>query len=311
MPSFKSTLTEEQRWQVLTYVWSLGTIGTAPPTAPTPVTPQLEHGVLPDCFRCHTRVLVGHDKLGTGSAACLVCHSSTKMGWFRLVDGTEITRDESPRLCGQCHNDKYDAWQKGLHGVLARDTVVVGIPINVKPKCVDCHEPHQPQLSLATGSSFPPLSTGDGKLDCLSCHVKILKGHDKLGEGSASCWSCHLSTEMSTFHLAGGDTRLSASDSTKLCAQCHQERYKAWNEGTHGVPAWKEGEPLLFGSEKVPCVNCHEPHQPQVPLVNITKPHPIPTPAPPQAPLQLMAIVGAAMAIVTVLGIAVTRGEGQ
>jgi hypothetical protein len=34
MPALKSTIPEEQRWQVLTYIWSLG--GTAPVSTPTP-----------------------------------------------------------------------------------------------------------------------------------------------------------------------------------------------------------------------------------------------------------------------------------
>ncbi|MEK7353084.1 MAG: cytochrome c, partial [Chloroflexota bacterium] len=55
MPAYKNSLSDQQRWQVLTYVWSLG----AGPTtvALTPVSPTLEHGALPDCFRCHTRSL--------------------------------------------------------------------------------------------------------------------------------------------------------------------------------------------------------------------------------------------------------------
>ena len=50
MPSYKSSLSETQRWQVLTYAWSLGA-GPAKETASQEVIPQLEHGSLPDCFR--------------------------------------------------------------------------------------------------------------------------------------------------------------------------------------------------------------------------------------------------------------------
>ena len=311
MPAYSSTLSEKQRWQVLTYVWSLGR-GAIIET-PSQTTPQLEHGALPDCFRCHTRALTkGHDALGSGSAACLTCHSSTQMGMLRLFDGTDIPQTDSPKLCGQCHPDRYAAWQKGTHGVLTRENGTVGIPTNVKPKCADCHDPHQPRMSLTTGTTVPSLKSNEnGKLECLSCHVRELKGHDKLGSGSEACWACHLSTEMTTFHLAGGDARLSTSESTKLCGQCHQDRYQNWSEGTHGVPAWKEGEPAIFGGEKVICANCHDPHQPQVPLLNITKPHPAPTPSPPPPPLQLLAILGISLVITTGIGIAVTRGERQ
>ena len=309
MPAYKSNLSEAQRWQVLAYIWGLGA-GPIDQNAHQPeVIPQLEHGALPDCFRCHTRSLRdGHDKFGAASAGCLTCHSSTRMGKLHLFDGTDIERSDSPKLCGQCHSDKYDAWQKGTHGTLARNTNGSGIPTNVKPRCADCHDPHQPKMSV-TGTSLPSLvSTKGGKLDCLSCHVRALKGHDKLGTGSAACWACHLSTEMTTLHLSGQDTGFPLADSVKLCAQCHQKRYQDWVDGTHGVPAWKEGEPAIFGSEKVRCTNCHDPHQPQIPLLNITKPHPAPTPDAPAPPLQLLAVVGISLALTTAVGIAVTRG---
>ncbi len=34
MPPYKSSLSEEQRWQTLTYLWSLGKVVTPPPTEP-------------------------------------------------------------------------------------------------------------------------------------------------------------------------------------------------------------------------------------------------------------------------------------
>ena len=309
MPAYVSALSDEKRWQVLTYIWSLGE-GPAKEIPPV-VSPPLEHGALPECFRCHTRALTeGHSKLGIGSDACLICHSSTKMGLLRLFDGNDIPRTDSPKLCGQCHSDRYAAWQKGDHGLLPKDSVAAGIPTNVRPKCADCHNPHQPKITLTPETVIPTNAlTEDGKLNCLACHVRVLKGHDKLGTANAACWSCHSSTEMTSLHLANDEAKLPLSSSTPLCAQCHQSRYKSWTEGTHGVPAWKEGEPGIFGSEKVKCTNCHDPHQPQMPLVNITIPHPVPAPEPPPPPLQLLAIVGISLLLATVIGIAITRGE--
>ena len=309
MPAYKNNLTEEQRWQVLTYIWNLGTGPAAPPAHI--VQPQLEHGALPDCFRCHTRALTGgHETLGSGSAACLTCHSSTTMGMLKLFNGTEIPRSDSPELCGECHPDKYDAWQKGTHGVVSTSATVDGIPTNVRPKCADCHNPHQPQM-VVTGTSLPSQAAiNSGKLDCLSCHVRTLKGHDKLGQGSAACWACHLPTEMTQLHLSGQDTGFPLSDSVQLCAQCHQERYQDWLDGTHGVPAWKEGEPAIFGGEKVKCTNCHDPHEPQMPLLNLTKPHPAPVQSSPPPPTQLLAIIGISALAAAGIGIAISKGGG-
>lgn len=45
MPPFKASLSEEQRWQVLTYMWSLGAAPTPPGPTPSP-TPPLDEGAL-------------------------------------------------------------------------------------------------------------------------------------------------------------------------------------------------------------------------------------------------------------------------
>lgn len=159
-------------------------------------------------------------------------------------------------------------------------------------------------LSISTASaedeSSPPL-------DCLSCHTKILKGHDKLGEGSEACRACHSGTQMGVLHLAGGETQFPLSDFPRLCAQCHQKRFEAWNEGTHGVSAWKEGSTEVRGNEKAKCVSCHEPHQPQIVLSNITRPHPPPAPPPPPPAIDPLIIVGTTLVIMTVAVIVVMR----
>jgi len=300
-------------------VWLAGTIVIAVASFLTvPLTPTVnaapdESKPPLDCLRCHTRVLKGHDKLGSGNEACWVCHDSTDMKMLRLLDETRLSLANSPQLCGQCHQKRYEAWQEGTHGVLARKEGEPGIPGVMKPKCSDCHEPHQPQMALPYISKPSTLPAPDSRppLDCVSCHAKILRGHDKLGEGSEACWTCHYNTEMTTLHLAGGATQFPLSDSSRLCAQCHQKRYEAWQKGIHGVPAWKEGEPGIPGAEKVKCVNCHEPHQPQIALLNITKPHPLPAPSPPPPPSGLLIMLGISLLLIIVVGVAVVkRGEG-
>ncbi len=149
----------------------------------------------------------------------------------------------------------------------------------------------------------------DATLDCLSCHTKVLKGHDKLGPGSEACWSCHYPTEMTTLHLASGETRFPLSDFPRLCAQCHQKRYEAWIRGTHGV-AWQEGQPTIPGTDRVECAYCHEPHQPQIALLDITKPHPLPAPSAPSPPTGPLIMLGISLLLILAVGVAVlTRGE--
>ncbi|MBI2979917.1 MAG: hypothetical protein HYY41_03715 [Chloroflexi bacterium] len=262
-----------------------------------------------ECLKCHTRVLTGHDKLGTGSQACWVCHDNTDMGKLRLLDKTQLARSNSPPICGQCHTTKYDAWSEGKHGVVTHQEGISTITGATGLRCTACHDPHQPQMPLLTTPVLPSPLKG-GTLDCLNCHVRVLKGHDKLGEGSQACLACHDNQRMGVLHLAGGETRFFLSDYPQLCSQCHQARYQAWAAGTHGVPSWTEEEYGPGYNEKVRCIGCHNPHQPQIVLTNITKPHPSPTPPPPPPPTELLVMVGISFIVVIGTGIIIVRQRG-
>ena len=280
-------------------------------TAPVSAAPE-EKAPL-DCLSCHTRVLKGHDKLGEGSKACWVCHDSTKIGILRLLNGTQLPLSGSPQVCGQCHTKSYQAWNEERHGVLPLGVDGAGVLVTGKGKCIVCHDPHQPQMELAA-KDIPPLPTvfsETGVLNCLSCHARVLKGHDKLGSGSEACRACHSSTQMGVLHLAGSETLLPLSESPKLCAQCHQSRYKEWTQGTHGMPSWEEGIVEIHGIQKVGCISCHNPHQPQVVLLGITKPPPAPAHLPPPPPVELLLMLGIALLLTIGIGVVVaTRGEG-
>jgi len=124
---------------------------------------------------------------------------------------------------------------------------------------------------------------------CLSCHQVKLESHDRLGLREEACWACHDKNEMTKLRLAGGSS-ISRANSSYLCGQCHQKRFKAWSEGTHGVPGTVAA---------VPCTECHNPHQPRIVLANITKPHPAPASAPPSPPVDALAIVGITVVLMT------------
>ena len=138
------------------------------------------------------------------------------------------------------------------------------------------------------------------KLDCISCHPRTLTYHDKLGSGNQACWICHDSTDMMSLRLVNG-TVLPQSESSQVCGQCHEKRYDAWQEGTHGVPG-------TTAAGK--CSDCHDPHQPQIALLGITKPHPEPAPGAPEPSLDLVMIVIITLVSLTGLGIVVGRQGG-
>lgn len=152
-----------------------------------------------------------------------------------------------------------------------------------------------PTVTAAPESNAP--------LDCLSCHPNI-EFHG-LGVGKEACWVCHDSmvTDCAAprrLRLADG-TLLPLADSTPLCAQCHQKRYNAWKEGTHGFP----------GIVGVHCVVCHNAHLPQIVFWNITEPHPPIAPSPPSPPIVPLVMLGVSLLLVTAVGVVLAKKGKQ
>jgi hypothetical protein len=113
---------------------------------------------LPNHFDGHPIVLVGHDKLGKGSEACLACHddAARNPGKLKLADGSmiDITGDVS-LVCYRCHEAKYKEWKARVHGL--RNLNLTG-PL---PKCTTagCHDPHAPQ-TIFVSSLLPFMGSG-------------------------------------------------------------------------------------------------------------------------------------------------------
>ncbi|GAB4237116.1 MAG: hypothetical protein OHK0028_14310 [Deltaproteobacteria bacterium] len=87
----------------------------------------------------HTNIVLNHAQ---GQRWCLDCHDIANRDKLRLVSGEKIGFDESYRLCGQCHGDKYRDWKVGVHGKRT------GMWNEEKQYllCVHCHNPHDPRF---------------------------------------------------------------------------------------------------------------------------------------------------------------------
>ena len=114
--------------------------GTNKPTRPLPIE-----------FQDHDVVLVGHDSLGAGSAACLTCHDdpARNPGMLKLVDGSLVDiQGDTAKVCYRCHSDKYKEWVAGTHG-------------RHQPSCTaaGCHDPHSPGWIYA-GPLLPFVGNG-------------------------------------------------------------------------------------------------------------------------------------------------------
>jgi len=151
------------------------------------------------------------------------------------------------------------------------------------------------QVALA----LPNSDGADSHLDCLSCHNQPLSAHDTLGSGNQACTACHANPNMGYLRLANG-TEFSMATPAPLCAECHQQRYQAWQAGTHGFPGYVAGL-SPDGATTTSCTSCHNPHSPRVVETGLTQPHPDPAPPPPPLPTDSFIMIGISVAV---LGIA-------
>jgi len=118
------------------------------------------------CADCHNLLIpnpMSRDKfakphesislLHSGSMSCLTCHSKDRRNQLVLMDGTEVSFNESHKVCGGCHGIEYRDWLHGAHGLRS------GYWNGKKDAwlCVRCHHPHQPEFPSM--DALPPPST--------------------------------------------------------------------------------------------------------------------------------------------------------
>jgi len=93
----------------------------------------------------HQEIVLKHDQ---EHRWCLDCHDAADRDQLHLASGELVPFDESYRLCGQCHGDKYRDWRAGVHG--RRTGHWDGEKSYLL--CVHCHDSHQPHFK-----PIPPL----------------------------------------------------------------------------------------------------------------------------------------------------------
>jgi hypothetical protein len=103
------------------------------------------HGMMPvnrerrDLKGFHTDIVLRHDE---ENRWCLDCHDAENRDQLHLASGAPVPFEESYRLCGQCHGEKYRDWRAGIHGRRTGDW-------NGHKSyllCAHCHNPHEPHF---------------------------------------------------------------------------------------------------------------------------------------------------------------------
>ena len=87
----------------------------------------------------HTDIVLKHDEQHRW---CLDCHDATNRDKLHLASGELVPFEESYRICGQCHGEKYRDWRAGVHG--RRSGQWNGHKTYLL--CAHCHNPHQPHF---------------------------------------------------------------------------------------------------------------------------------------------------------------------
>ncbi len=102
------------------------------------------HGMIPpnplrrELTAFHTDIVLHHDE---DNRWCLDCHDTQDRDQLHLANGALVPFDESYRLCGQCHGEKYRDWRAGVHG--RRSGEWNGHKTYLL--CAHCHNPHAPR----------------------------------------------------------------------------------------------------------------------------------------------------------------------
>ena len=108
---------------------------------------------LPDM---HADIVLTHD---ADHRWCLDCHDAENRDMLHLASGERLPFDESYRLCGQCHGEKYRDWRAGVHG--RRTGEWNGHKAYLL--CANCHNPHQPRFKPIEPEPAPIRPSGPRK----------------------------------------------------------------------------------------------------------------------------------------------------
>jgi hypothetical protein len=135
-----------------------------------------------------------------------------------------------------------------------------------------------PRLS-SIESGIPDPRGAPTRVACQTCHslrqsnplpasmdgLTTFHQHMVFKHGNSTCTSCHVEGRHDRIHLANGSV-LPMTEALSLCAQCHGPQYRDYQHGSHG------GMNGYWDRKRGPrtrnhCVDCHDPHAPQIPAV--------------------------------------------
>lgn len=126
------------------------------------------------CSECHNKPVEQLQKEGLGKKAhwdivikhadtktmkCTSCHNGNDMDHLKSITDDPIDFDYSYQLCGQCHIKQQKDWVGGAHG----KNISGWKDARVSKLCVECHNPHQPQIAKRWPSRYNSVMVSERK----------------------------------------------------------------------------------------------------------------------------------------------------
>jgi protein-arginine kinase activator protein McsA len=223
--------------------------------------PHPENAPKPECAQCHQAITrdfalsVHATELKNGNEGapnCAFCHGEAHE---IKVAKTPEARQESVNLCGMCHAEALEAFNKSVHGTdVARG-------VREAPVCSDCHSSHAiGGRQDLEASSVSPQHLAD---TCGRCHGD-LKLMQRFGLNASQ-----VTTFNESFH---GLAVKSGQQKVADCASCH---------GYHGILPSTDPESMIHPKNiAATCGSCHPGAGTRFPITRIHEVDPASEPAP-------------------------------
>ncbi len=195
------------------------------------------------CSNCHTDIsnskYVGAHKL----INCQTCHGAGN----KHIENPTINKMEKSserEFCAKCHAKN-----------LARSsTVIKQVDItkhNIDSKCVNCHNPHSPEIKMAQVASNQ--NKKDEPAICIMCHDKIDKIKTKGMHKSVPCQSCH--GEGLNHIKSPSKSNMFKPSKREFCGKCHGIGIAPKSKGIKQID-------LKEHNIENKCIDCHIGHNP-------------------------------------------------
>jgi hypothetical protein len=93
-------------------------------------------------------------ELQHGALSCASCHTQGASITLHLADGRKLPPGGAMDLCRQCHGTQYRDYGHGAHGGMS-GYWDLSRGARVRNHCIDCHDPHAPQIRQVLPAAPP------------------------------------------------------------------------------------------------------------------------------------------------------------